>query len=136
MYPTSVQTGDERVALVRCSATTAGAIYRAFENPDLGVDGTLELLTDAREPSGDLVRGQSKTGPSYIRGGRFYVDADQGHFESWAHYAVPVVGIVCNPAKTAARWVDISYHLRHHPEVIAHGPYAIEAPATQPFSVA
>ena len=46
-YPKSAQTGDEGVALLRKIATAAGGVYRAFENPDLGVDGTIELLTEA-----------------------------------------------------------------------------------------
>ena len=133
-YPKSAQTGDEGVALLRKIATAAGGVYRAFESPDLGVDGTIELLTEDREPSGDLVLVQIKSGPSYIRRGRFYVDADRSHFETWARYAVPVVGIVCRPVAGQARWTDISAYLRDHPESIASGPYAIEA--TQPFSVA
>jgi ribosomal protein S18 acetylase RimI-like enzyme len=133
-YPKSAQTGDEGVALVRKIAVDSGAIYRAFESPDLGVDGTLELLTDNREPSGDLVLVQIKSGASYIRRGRFYVDADRDHFETWVRYAVPVVGIVCDPGAEKARWVDISEHLRERPETITNGPYSIEAPAKQPFS--
>lgn len=66
-YPKSTQTGEEGVALVRTIATDAGAVYRPFDNPDLGVDGTVELLTDDREPSGDLVLVQIKSGPSYVR---------------------------------------------------------------------
>lgn len=135
-YTKSSQTGDEGVALVRKIATEAGAIYRAFESPDLGVDGTLELLTENREPSGDLVLVQVKCGASYIRRGHFYVDADRDHFETWARYAVPVVGIVCDPVVDEARWADISQHLRDRPETIANGPYSIEAPAAQRFSVA
>ena len=135
-YPRSGQIGDEGVALVQSVATRAGAVYRRFENPDLGVDGTIELLTDDREPSGDLVLVQIKSGSSYIRRGRFYVDADRSHFETWARYAVPVVGLVCDPDADEARWVDISAELRNHPERIASGPYSIEAPASQAFSVA
>ena len=81
-YPKSAQTGDEGVALIRKIATKSGAIFRPFENADLGIDGALELLTDQREPSGDLVLAQIKAGSSYIRKGRFYVDADQEHFDT------------------------------------------------------
>ena len=88
------------------------------------------------KPSGDLVLVQIKAGPSYIRGGRFHVDADRAHFETWARYGLPVVGIVCKFRTGEARWVDVSEHLRRNPEVIAAGPYSIEAPALQPFSSA
>jgi hypothetical protein len=133
-YAKSAQTGDEGVALVRKIVTSSDAVYRGSETPDLGVDGTIELLRDDREPSGDLVLVQIKSGSSYIRKGRFYVDADRSHFETWSRYAVPVVGIVCDPDRDEGRWVDISAYLRDHPQKIAHGPYTIEAPASQPFS--
>jgi ribosomal protein S18 acetylase RimI-like enzyme len=133
-YPKSAQTGDEGVAIVRKIATRAGAIFRT-DVPDLGLDGHIEFLTDVREPSGDIVFVQIKCGPSYIRGGRFYVDTDRAHFETWSRYSVPIVGIVCSPHNDEARWVEISAHLIDHPDAIANGPYSIEAPSTQPFSV-
>jgi ribosomal protein S18 acetylase RimI-like enzyme len=135
-YSKAAQTGEMGIALVKQIVTAAGGIFRPFESSDLGIDGTIELLTDQREPSGDLVLAQIKCGPSFIRGGRHYVDADQAHFETWARYAASVVGIVCDPTKRRAHWVDISEHLRRFPEIIANGPYSIEAPASQPFSVA
>ena len=133
-YTKSAQTGDEGVALVSQIAAKVGAVFRPFEKVDLGIDGTIELLTDDRQPSGDLVLIQIKSGSSYIRGGRFYVDADKAHFETWAKYSLPVIGIVCDPSTDVARWVDISEHILQHPDAVASGPYSLEAPATQPFS--
>ena len=133
-YTKSAQTGDEGVALVSQIATKVGAVYRPFEKVDLGIDATIELLTDDRQPSGDFVLVQIKTGPSYIRGGCFYIDADKAHFETWARYSVPVVGIVCDPSTDVARWVDISDHILRNPGAVTSGPYSLEAPATQPFS--
>lgn len=133
-YTKSARIGDQGIALVRKLTTEAGAIFRPFDATDLGVDGAIELLTSSREPSGDLVLVQAKAGASYIRDGRFYLDADKDHFETWSRYGVPVVGIVCDLRKAEARWVDISDHLRQHPEVIVEGPFTIEAPGSQPFS--
>jgi hypothetical protein len=135
-YPSSTQTGERRVALVRQITTDAGAIFRPFENADLGIDGLVELLNDEREPSGYCVLVQVKAGTSYIRNGRFFLDADRVHFETWARYGLPVVAIICDLTSKEARWVDVSRHLRSHPEAVDHGPYSVEAPATQPFSVA
>lgn len=67
-YAKTAQTGNTGVALVETVVTGAGAIFRPFESNDLGVDGAIELLTDEREPSGNIVLAQIKTGPSYIRG--------------------------------------------------------------------
>jgi ribosomal protein S18 acetylase RimI-like enzyme len=135
-YPQSAQTGDRGVALVRQICADAAGLFRSFETSDIGIDGAIEFLTNDRGPTGDMVLVQIKTGSSYIRSGRFFIAADKDHFESWARYAVPVAGIVCNAEAAEARWVDISGHLRQHPEIIAQGPYTIEAPASQPFSVA
>ena len=135
-YAKTAQTGNTGVALVETVVTEAGAIFRPFESNDLGVDGAIELLTDKREPSGNIVLAQIKTGASYIRQGKFYVDADQDHFESWSRYALPVVGIVCDGASKEARWVDISDYLRRKPELVCKGPYSIEAPAQNTFSLA
>jgi hypothetical protein len=103
-YQQSAQTGDREVSFVQTVATEAGAIFRQFENADLGIDGAIELLTDGREPSGDIVLVQIKAGPSYVRNGRFYIDADKNHFETWSRYALPVVGIICEPKLREAGW--------------------------------
>ncbi|MBK9261302.1 MAG: DUF4365 domain-containing protein [Polyangiaceae bacterium] len=60
--------------------------------------------------------------------------ADKAHFETWARYGVPVVGIIHDPRSSDARWVNISEHLRKHPERIETGPYTLRAPSTQSFS--
>jgi ribosomal protein S18 acetylase RimI-like enzyme len=135
-YTPSAQTGEGGIALVRQITTEAGAIFRPFEVADLGIDAAIEFLTEQREPSGDIVLTQVKAGKSYIRQGRFYLDTDKDHFETWSRYAVPVIGIVCDLSRKEARWVDISAHLQQHPEAIEYGPYSLEAPATQAFSPA
>jgi ribosomal protein S18 acetylase RimI-like enzyme len=133
-YPKSAKTGDSGVALVQKLTTDMGAVFRSFNNSDLGIDAAIELLNDAREPCGDIVLVQIKAGGSYIQNGKFYIKTDKDHFETWARYAVPVVGIVCDVKKGKARWVDISHHLRKKPDVIVNGPYSILAPSNQPFS--
>lgn len=133
-YPKSAQTGESGVAFVRTVVTDAGGIFRGFDTADIGIDSAIEFLTPEREPSGDIVLVQIKAGQSYIRNGRFYIDADRDHFETWARYAVPVAGIVYDPSNPQARWVDISAHLRGNPDVIQNGPFSIEAPGTNVFS--
>ncbi len=135
-YTPSAQTGERGIALVRRITADSGAIFRPFEVADLGIDAAIELLTDQREPSGDIVLAQIKAGASYIRGGRFYLDTDKGHFQAWSRYALPVVGIVCDIETNEARWVDVSARLREHPDVVGRGPYSVEAPQAQVYSVA
>jgi Domain of unknown function (DUF4365) len=134
-YVKTAQTAEQGVAQVRkIAATHGGAIFRPFESSDIGIDGTLELLTEGREPSGDIVLVQIKAGASYIRKGKFFLDADRDHFEAWARYSIPVIGVVCDLETNEARWVDISAHLHQNLHTISVGPFSVEAPATQPFS--
>jgi hypothetical protein len=135
-YTKDAQTGQQGIDFVRRVATGSGCIYRPFESADLGIDGAIEFVNDRREPTGDMVLTQIKSGPSYVRGGRFVMPGDRSHFETWARYAIPVVGIVVEPSTGEARWVDISAHLRKNPERVVQGPYAIEAPARQTFDEA
>jgi predicted transcriptional regulator len=134
-YTKGAQVGDQGIAHIRYVVANTGLIYRAFENADLGVDAAIEFLNDAREPSGDLVLVQAKAGSSFVSDDKYYIRADLNHFETWSKYSIPVVGIVYNPKKADARWVSISEHLRKHPEQIVNGPYSIEAPREQVFTV-
>jgi ribosomal protein S18 acetylase RimI-like enzyme len=135
-HPKSAQTGDKGIAFVRSVISQVTALCREFNSSDVGIDAAIELLTDARESSGDFVLAQIKAGKSYIKNGQFFVRADRDHFETWSRYSVPVIGIVFNPDNNEARWVDISEYLLQNPEIVNQGPYTIEAPATNPFSVA
>lgn len=134
-YVPSAQTGDTGIAYIRYIASQTGLIYRPFENVDLGVDGALEFINENREPSGDLVLVQAKSGSSFIRSDAYYLQADRDHFETWARYSIPIVGIVHNPTKADARWVNISEHLKKHPEQVPDGPYRIRTPRNQVFTV-
>ncbi|HSN99646.1 MAG TPA: DUF4365 domain-containing protein [Candidatus Nanopelagicales bacterium] len=135
-YTEQAQGGDRGIAFLQQVAAEAGFIFRPFPTADVGIDGAIELLDERREPTGDLILVQMKSGPSYTKGGRFVLRADRAHFQTWARYGVPVVGIIHDPVTRAARWVDISKHLREKPGVIEGGPYALTAPASQPFSAA
>ncbi|MGA2451706.1 MAG: GNAT family N-acetyltransferase [Polyangiaceae bacterium] len=129
------QTGEVGVGFVSRVATEAGCIYRRFDSADLGIDGAIEFVNDRREPTGDFVLVQVKSGRSHVSGSRYTIRGDREHFETWARYAVPVVGIVHNPTTGEARWVNITEHLRAHPERMQAGPYTIDAPAQQQYSV-
>jgi len=134
-YTQTAQTGSRGVAFVQSVSSEAGGIFRKFdEADDLGIDGAIEFIDENKEPTGDIALVQVKSGASYVRSDNdtYFVQGDQDHFETWSRYALPVIGVVHNPEKGDARWVDISEHLRQHPESIGIGPYNINA--TRPFS--
>jgi len=133
-YSASAQMGETGIAYIRSIVTGAGLIYRPFENTDFGVDGAIEFVDENREPSGDFVLVQAKAGASFIRNNDYLLKSDRSHFETWARYSLPVIGIVYNPDKKDARWVNISDHLVQKPEMIANGPFQIKAPANQRFT--
>jgi ribosomal protein S18 acetylase RimI-like enzyme len=133
-YSASAQMGETGIAYIRSIVTGAGLIYRPFENTDFGVDGAIEFINENREPSGDIVLVQAKAGASFIRDNDYILKSDRNHFETWARYSLPVVGIVYNPGKKDARWVNISEHLVQNPELIASGPFHIKAPGNQRFT--
>jgi hypothetical protein len=133
-YSTGAQMGETGIAYIRAIVTDAGMIYRPFENTDLGVDGAIEFTNENREPSGDIVLVQAKAGASFIRDNDYILKSDQNHFETWARYSLPVVGIIYNPDKKDARWVNISKHFEQNPEMITNGPFRIKAPENQRFT--
>lgn len=133
-YSSSAQMGETGIAYIRSIVTGAGLIYRPFENTDFGVDGAIEFINAKREPSGDIVLIQAKAGESFIRGNDYVLKSDRNHFETWNRYPLPVVGIIYNPVKKDARWVNISEHLVQNPEQITSGPFLIKAPENQRFT--
>lgn len=134
-YPRSALTGDEGIDFISLTCSRAGALFLARPRQDVGIDGHIELLDGAGEPTGQLALIQSKAGLSYIsEQGAYLLRASRAHFETWARYSLPVIGIVYNPATRDARWVDVSAHVREHPECVESGPFTIEAPAHQQFS--
>lgn len=66
-YTEEAQTGDEGIAFVRRVAAEAGFIFRSFDTADVGIDGAIELLDDARSPTGDIILVQVKSGASFVR---------------------------------------------------------------------
>jgi Domain of unknown function (DUF4365) len=135
-YSESDHMGDEAVNFIRTICTNSRqALFWDEPGKDIGIDAHLDLLNKNGEPTGAIALIQSKGGLSYIKTGRYLIKADKKHFETWSKYNNPVIGIVYNPDLREARWVSISEHLQSHPNCIPEGPYVIEAPPDQPFSL-
>lgn len=135
-YSESDHIGDEAVNFIRSICTySKQALFWEEPGKDIGIDAHLDLLNENGEPTGAIALIQSKGGLSYVKTGKYLIKADKKHFETWSKYSNPVIGIVYNPLLRDARWVSISDHLQSHPDCIHKGPYLIEAPLNQPFSL-
>jgi hypothetical protein len=86
----------------------------AQEN-DFGKDAYVDL-GDPDEISHLCVAVQIKSGPSYRTAGGEYAIPVQQHTGTWRRSTVPVFGIVYDPDDATLRWVDLTGHLRSHPD--------------------
>jgi hypothetical protein len=127
--------GDEGMDYIALTCSRSGAYFLPRPRQDIGIDGSIELRNEQGDPTGAIALIQSKAGPSYITSsGKYRILADKHHFQTWSKYTLPVIGIVYNPKRRDARWVNISGYLEANPSYIENGPYVIEAPAHQPFT--
>lgn len=127
--------GDEGMDYIALTCSRSGAFFLARPRQDVGIDAHIEFRDKRGSPTGAIALIQSKAGLSYISpSGKYRILAEKRHFQTWSRYSLPVVGIVYNPARRDARWVNISDHLKANPACIESGPYVIEAPVHQPFS--
>ncbi|HEX9943181.1 MAG TPA: DUF4365 domain-containing protein, partial [Thermoanaerobaculia bacterium] len=93
----------------------------------------IEFITD-ENATGCCIAAQIKSGDSFrTASGDYLIPGDREHFEYWSGHTLPVIGIVYDPSKDQAVWVDITGWLRAHPERVARGPYQIRIPATNHF---
>jgi len=127
-------TSSEGLHYVGGIVTGANCIFQKVDaDNDQGNDAYIEFISD--EVATSLFAWmQIKSGPSYRRSDGYAIPADREHFEYWSNSPVPVVGIVYDPEKKFAAWVNISEHLRSHPDAIEKGPYSIRVPAENEFS--
>lgn len=126
---------DEGMDYIALTCSRSGAFFLPRPRQDVGIDAHIEFRDERGIPSGAIALVQCKAGLSYVSSsGKYRILADKRHFQTWSRYTLPVVGIVYNPARGDARWVNISDHLRANPACIESGPYVIEAPDHQPLS--
>jgi hypothetical protein len=108
-------------------------IQKVDADNDQGNDAYIEFISN--EVATSLFAWvQVKSGASYRRSDGYAIPADREHFEYWNNWPVPVVGIVHDPEKMTAVWINISEFLRSHPDIIKNGPYSIPVPAENVFS--
>jgi hypothetical protein len=130
----SAGTASEGYHFVGGIVTAANCIFQKVdEENDQGNDAYIEFITN--EVSTSLITWvQIKTGVSYRRSDGYFIPANKEHLEYWNNSPVPIVGIVYDPEKKFAVWINISEFLRSHLNVIENGPYNILIPAENEFS--
>ena len=134
-YPTSLFVGDEGMDYIALVCSRSHDLFLPRPRQDIGIDGHIEFLTRDGEATGAIAFVQSKAGTSYVDDkGRYVVKGNKAHFITWSRYHSVVLGVVYNPVKRDARWVDITAHLRSNPRLIETGPYTITAPQENIFS--
>lgn len=127
-------TSSEGFHFVGGIATGANCIIQKVdEGNDQGNDAYIEFI------SGEVATSlfawvQIKTGASCRRSDGYAIPADREHFEYWNNSPVPVVGVVYDPERKFAAWINISEYLRSHPDAIENGPYSIPVPVSNAFS--
>lgn len=126
-------TASEGFHYVGGIVTGANCIFQKVDSDnDQGNDAYIEFISN--EVATSLFAWvQIKSGISYRRSDGYVIPADRDHFEYWSKWPVPVVGVVYDPEKRIAVWINISEFLLSHPDGIENGPYVIPVPVENKF---
>lgn len=130
--PLSQATSREGVNFVRSLVERANCIFHEIDlGNDLGIDAYLEFIVD-ENATGCCVAVQVKSGTSYRTAtGRYALRTDPRHLAYWNSHTLPIFGIVFDPERRKAFWVDITAYIKLNPGIIENGPYLIEVPDSQ-----
>lgn len=93
-------------------------IFREKATSDIGIDGEVELRTKQGVSHGRLLAVQIKCGPSYLKEQdktSITYRGDYQHLRYWADYSVPVIVVICDPAKNICWWgaIDLQRVIFH-----------------------
>src|SRR5262245_44667584 len=102
-----------------------GCIFRPTSQDDFGIDGEIEVVmptTDGKglEPTGGVVKVQSKSGSSYVIANgaeRFATPVEKVDLEYWYHSNFPVFLIVYHPSDDKLYWKDVKNYIDTTPNV-------------------
>lgn len=129
-------TSKKGVSYVRSVVEDNNCIFQeiSLEN-DVGNDAYIEFIEN-EVAIGFAIWVQIKSGKSYVKpNGNHVLKADKEHFKYWHSHVMPVAAIVFDPETKAAAWVDITEYLTTHVDINENGPYSIEIPFTQKFTL-
>ena len=130
----SAGTSSEGVHYVGSVVTRGNCIFQEIDQKnDIGNDAYIEFISD-EEATSLFSWVQVRSGTSNRRKSGYTIVADKDHFEYWKNIPAPVVGIVYDPQKMSAVWINISDYLHANPDIAANGPFSIKIPAENEFS--
>lgn len=106
----SAKQGELGVSIVsRVIFDTFGWIFkRNHQEHDFGIDGQVELVTDAGAVTGQMFAVQIKCGKSFLsekNNWGFVYRGERKHFNYLSNYPIPVVICLCDPESSETYWV-------------------------------
>lgn len=104
----------------------------AREN-DQGNDCYIEFVENGRATNFAIFV-QIKSGASYKDSLGYKIPADKSHMDYWAGSNSPSIGIVYDPERDRAYWIDIIAYLKQRPDVLKQKHHSIRLEAAQEFS--
>jgi len=109
-YAPSAKQGNRGVGIVsRIVEDEFGWLFkRNHQEHDFGIDGQIEVVTDAGTVTGQMLACQIKCGPSFFRDSNkwgYIYRGETKHFNYLANYPVPVIIIICDPKMMECLWV-------------------------------
>jgi hypothetical protein len=110
-YSPSAKQGNLGVGIVsRIVEEKFGWLFkRNHQENDFGIDGQIEVVTEAAAVTGQMLATQIKCGPSFFRESNklgYFYRGETKHFNYLAKYPVPVIIAICEPEKKEAYWVS------------------------------
>lgn len=106
--PATTGTAAQGVAHIQKIVAAANSIFHPIhQENDVGIDGIIEFVVEGRT-TGCCVGVQIKSGESYLRNDRFFLNAGPDHISYWRKHLLPIAGIIYDPRSDGARWVDLT----------------------------
>ncbi|MEP7351948.1 MAG: DUF4365 and DUF1817 domain-containing protein [Acidobacteriota bacterium] len=108
-YSPSAKQGNIGVGMVsRIVEDSFGWLFRRnHQENDFGIDGQIEVVTEAGAVTGQMLAVQIKCGPSFFRDSNqlgYLYRGETKHFNYLANYPLPVIIVICDPQAKEAYW--------------------------------
>lgn len=100
LAPQSTLVGRTGVFYTGYICSLAGIIFREMPQPDVGIDGLIEVVNEEGVATGQLALIQIKSGDSFVNveTNNFTFRAEKKHFQYWNKAHLPVIGVVYSPS--------------------------------------
>lgn len=116
--PANYATEIEGVLALQSIVHEAQWIWRQPAGPDVGIDGEIEPVMGGRTPTGQIIKVQVKSGPSYFEredGLVFAFRAAEKDITYWRRVNTPVLLVIYDPRVEDAYAVEVHAHLAANP---------------------